>query len=315
MNGEQPQGQGPGDGPDFEERLRGLLAEDAYTIRPSPAPYPAIRHRGAAERRRRVAAAGAALVTLAAVPVGAYALGVPGGASGTASPQTAVSASRSAAPTPTASPTPTGPARPATDRQLFDGVSFEQAAEGLDKCLAYDRQHTTGPDDADLGAADEYRIILAMNSTGDSNTPGDGMFVVAVQEKPAQTRLICNIKDGEASGLNIGGGGAEGLPPDAGAVFPDMNGGKLYQQSFLDKGSWKLPFRWGVIGTVKSSVAKVTVSYGDATSEAALDHGWFVASGVLDRQVTAAPHVKGYDAGGKLVYDSDQDKYYEKNLP
>ena len=59
--------------PGFEEQVRELLAEDAYTIRPVPAPYPAIRRRGLAERRRRVAVAGATLLTLAAVPVGAYA--------------------------------------------------------------------------------------------------------------------------------------------------------------------------------------------------------------------------------------------------
>ncbi|MGY3788546.1 hypothetical protein [Streptomyces antibioticus] len=54
----------------FEERLRELLSEDAETVRPAPAPYPAIRRRGLAERRRRVAAVGAALVTLAVVPAG-----------------------------------------------------------------------------------------------------------------------------------------------------------------------------------------------------------------------------------------------------
>ncbi|MGW0600779.1 hypothetical protein ACWD11_27150 [Streptomyces sp. NPDC002776] len=87
-------------------------------------------------------------------------------------------------------------------------------------------------------------------------------------------------------------------------------------QSFLDKGKWALPFRWGVIGTVDpSSVAKVTVSYGGATSEAALDHGWFAASGVLNEQVTVAPRVKGYDADGTLVHDSGQDTSYAKTLP
>ncbi|WP_399498430.1 hypothetical protein [Streptomyces sp. P17] len=70
-----------------------------------------------------------------------------------------------------------------------------------------------------------------------------------------------------------------------------------------------------MIGTFEPSVAKVTVSYGGATSQAALDHGWFVASGVLTEQVTIAPRVKGYDADGKLVYDSDQDQSYEKTLP
>jgi hypothetical protein len=297
---------------DFEEQLRELLAEDAYTIQPSPAPYPAIRHRGVFERRRRVAAAGAVLVTLAAMPVGAYALG--GGRAGgdtATAPTPSVSATRGA------SPTPSGPARPATEGQLLDGITFEQAAEGLDECLAWERSPSSPPDlegELDLGPAGSYRILLAMNSTGDSNTPGDGMYVVAVREKPETVRLICNIKGGETQGLNVAGDDTD-LIPDEGPVFVDPNGGKLYQQSVLDRGDWKLPFRWGVVGNVKPSVAEVTVSYGGSSSVAALDHGWFVASGVLNRQVTAAPHIKGYDADGKLVYDSDEDKYYSKTLP
>ncbi|MGV9452818.1 hypothetical protein [Streptomyces sp. NPDC003635] len=295
---------------DFEEQVRELLARDASTLRPSPVPYPEIRRRGVVERRRRVVAAGAVLVTLAALPVGAYAVAGDGGkgVSTAASPTPTVSVSRS----PT--PSPSGPARPATEEQLRDGITYEQAADAVEACLAYDEQHTLGPQDTDLGPADRYRIILAMNSTGDSNAPGDGIFVVAVdKDDPSGTRMICNIREGEAQGLNISSGDS-GIP-DAPAVMPDMNGGKLYQQSFLDKGSWRLPFRWGVIGTFEPSVAKVTVTYGDATSEAALDHGWFVASGVLDQQVTAAPRIKGYDADGELVYDSDTDKYYEKTLP
>lgn len=299
---------------DFEGRLRELLAEDAYTIRPSPAPYPAIRGRGVVERRRRVAAAGAALVTLVAMPVGAYALS--GGGPGThtaATPTPSASASRATTPPP--SPTPTGPARPATPGQLLDGITFEQATDGLESCLDYSRSGPTHPGDTDLGGADGYRIVLAMNSTGDSNAPGDGMYVVAVKDEPRMTRLICNIKDGETQGLNTSVGNDADAIPDEGPVFVDPNNGKLYQQSFLDRGNWKLPFRWGLIGTVKPSVAKVTVSYGDSAAEAVLDHGWFVASGVLDEQVTLAPHIKGYDAGGKLIYDSDEDKYYERTLP
>ncbi|MFJ1971248.1 hypothetical protein ACIO93_21490 [Streptomyces sp. NPDC087903] len=297
---------------DIEERVRELLAEDAYTIRPSPAPYPAIRRRGVVERRRRVAAAGAALVTLAALPVGAYAVGG-GGGSGTGTPQSSVGTTLSPtqAATPTPSARPSGPAGPATAGQLLDGITFAQAADGLDKCLAYNKAVVRHAGSTDLGAADDYRIILAMNSTGDSNAPGDGMYVVAVKERPQRIRLICTLRNGTAEGLNTSAGD-DGAP---GAVSADINGGKLYQQSFLDKGHWKLPFRWGVIGTVKSSVSKVTVSYGDATSQAALDHGWFVASGLLNQQVTVAPHIKGYDAGGTLVYDSDQDESYEKTLP
>ncbi|MER6289661.1 hypothetical protein [Streptomyces sviceus] len=297
---------------DFEEQLRELLSEDAYTIRPSPAPYPQIRRQGVVERRRRVAVAGAVLVTLAAVPVGAFAVG--GGGTGTADTATTPKASASATPTatPTPSPTPSGPAGPATAGQLRDGITLEQAAGGLDKCLAYDRDRVAhgGIASTDLGKPDEYRIILALNSTGDSNSPGDGMFVVAVKEKPKQTRLICNIKDGEASGLNTSVGSDR--QPDSPPVLADINGGKLYQQSFMDKGNWKLPFGWGFIGTVEPAVAKVTVSYGGVSSEAVLDHGWFVASGTLTEQVTRNPHIKGYDQGGKLIYDSDEDKTYQQ---
>ncbi|MCX5259030.1 hypothetical protein OOK27_33685 [Streptomyces canus] len=297
---------------DFEEQLRELLTEDAYTIRPSPVPYPQIRRQGVVERRRRVAVAGAVLVTLAAVPVGAFAAG--GGGTGTADTATTPTASASATPTatPTPTPTPSGPAGPATAGQLRDGITLEQAAEGLDKCLAYDRDRVAhgGIASSDLGKADEYRIILALNSTGDSNSPGDGMFVVAVKEKPKETRLICNIKDGEASGLGTSVGSDR--QPDSPPVLADINGNKLYQQSFMDKGNWKLPFSWGFIGTVEPTVAKVTVSYGGVGGEAVLDHGWFVASGTLTQQVTRNPHIKGYDKGGKLIYDSDEDKTYQQ---
>lgn len=59
----------------------------------------------------------------------------------------------------------------------------------------------------------------------------------------------------------------------------------------------------------------MTVSYGDSSATATLDHGWFVAAGILNQQVTRAPHIKGYDAAGKLVYDSDTDSTYERTLP
>ncbi|MFG2457882.1 hypothetical protein ACGFWE_12540 [Streptomyces sp. NPDC048523] len=295
---------------DFEERLRELLSEDAYTIRPSPVPYPRIRRQGVVERRRRVAVTGAALVALAAVPVGAFAVG--GAGTGTADTATTPTASASATPAPTPSPTPSGPAGPATAGQLRDGITLEQAASGLDKCLAYDRDRVAhgGTASSDLGKPDEYRIILALNSTGDLNSPGDGIFVVAVKEEPQETRLVCNIKGGEASGLGISVGSDR--QPDSPPVLADTNNNKLYQQSFMDKGNWKLPFGWGFIGTVEPSVAKVTVSYGGASSEAVLDHGWFVASGTLTEQVTRNPHIKGYDKTGRLIYDSAEDTSYQQ---
>ncbi|MGI5375281.1 hypothetical protein ACQEV2_13735 [Streptomyces sp. CA-251387] len=299
---------------DFEEQVRELLAEDAYAIRPSPVPYPAIRRRGVVERRRRVAAAGAALVTLAAMPVGAYALSGAGRGGDTATtPTPSVSATRAASPTP--SPTSSGPARPATARQLLDGITFEQAADGLEDCLDFDRSGAGQVRAADPGTPDDYRILLAMRSTGDSNAPDDGMFVVAVREEPAQqAHLICRITNGQTQGVS-GFADDTDVIPDEGPVFVNPNVGKLYQQSVIDRGNWKLPFRWGVVGTVEPSVAEVRVSYGDSSSEAALDHGFFVASGVLNQQVTVAPHIKGYDAGGRLIYDSDDDKYYQRTLP
>ncbi|MCF4138246.1 hypothetical protein L1856_18280 [Streptomyces sp. Tue 6430] len=186
-----------------------------------------------------------------------------------------------------------------------------QATDGLQKCLARDDAMPSGGLEKDhLGGAGDYRILLAMRSTGDTNAPGDGFFVVAVKEK-TDVRLICTVKDGKVTGINVGS-------PDSGPtgpVVPDINGGKLYQQSVLDKGDWKLPFRWGVVGTVEPSVAEVTVSYGGSDVTATLDEGWFVAAGVLDRQVTRAPHIKGYDGAGALVYDSDRDGSYDRTLP
>ncbi|MEV5957195.1 hypothetical protein AB0M11_26095 [Streptomyces sp. NPDC051987] len=340
------QSQGGAAEPEFEDQVRVLLAGDAAQVRPSPVPYPEIRRRGVLERRRRLAVGGAALAALAAVPVGAYALGggtttSPAGPSptvvasprpvltGPTTPAASASAATPTAPDPTAqnptapNPTapdptaaPTAPGRPASAaHQLLDGITFEQAAAGLGKCLDDNEAHRSAKDPTytDLGKPADYRIVLAMRSTGDSNAPGDGYFVVAVRQKPVPARLICTVKDDAASGLNtsIGDPFGEAKTP----VVPDMNSGKLYQQSVIDKGNWKLPFRWGIIGGYRPSVTRMTVSYGGGAGEVVLDHGWFVATGTLHRQVTAAPHLKGYDATGKLVYDSDQDTSYERTLP
>ncbi|KUN91695.1 hypothetical protein [Streptomyces caeruleatus] len=314
MNDDEQRHSADGDeGADFEEQLRELLAETAHTFRPPTAPYPVIRRRGVIERRRRVAAAGAVLVTLAAMPVGAYALGGRTGTDTATPPGASAGATRGASPMPTPTPTPSGPARPATKGQLLDGITFAQAAEGLESCLEYQRSGGISGA-ADPGAPADYRVLLAMNSTGDSNAPGDGMYVVALREKPERVHVVCNIKNGETQAVS-GFGDDAGAVPDEGPVYVDPNSGRLFQQSFLDRGHWKLPFRWGVIGTVKPSVARVTVSYGESSAEAALDDGRFVASGVLKQQVTLAPHIKGYDADGTLIYDSDDDKYYQRALP
>ncbi|MET8976051.1 hypothetical protein ABZX85_10570 [Streptomyces sp. NPDC004539] len=332
-------GGGPGDG-ETEEWVRELLAEDAYAIRPSPVPYPAIRRRGVVERRKRVAAAGAVLVALGVVPVSAWVVtGVNGGkgadltvagpttgpretpARGTSPTGGGTSAPDRGSPAPDQyrlpadqSPSPESPTPPATPGQLLDGVTFEEAATGLEKCIAYDRE-TDSPAAYDrLGAADGYRIILAMHSTGDSNSPGDGTYVVAVKDLPRPTRLICTLRDDRAEGLNASISGSDETPSTP--LTPDINSGRLYQQSVLDHGNWKLPFRWATIGTTTPAVTRVTAQYGDsAPVEATLDHGWYIASGTLDRQVTRAPHLKGYDSRGTLVYDSDTDDEYQSTLP
>ncbi|MFE4634140.1 hypothetical protein ACFRJ1_12255 [Streptomyces sp. NPDC056773] len=307
----QGYGQDNGQGDGFELDLRDRMTRGAETVRPAAVPYPEIVRRGRAERRNRRLAAGAALVALALVP--ATALAFTGDGGGPAAVAVAAGPTPSLAP-PSPRPAP-GPAAPATPGQLADGITLQEAAAGLELCLALDREQPgpSGFQQTDLGKASDYRILLAHRSTGNDNSPGDGRYVVAVKDSPKQTRLICLIRDGRADGINTSLGG--GSDPERGSVRPDINGGKLYLQKLRSEGPWKLPYRWGSIGTVDPGVARVTVSYGGATVEAALDHGWFAATGILDRSVTKAPRVKGYDAQGKQVYDSDQDRAHDKLIP
>ncbi|MEU9146862.1 hypothetical protein [Streptomyces sp. NPDC048349] len=309
----------------FELSLREWMARDAASVRPAAVPYPAIVRQGRAERRRRLAVAGAALVALTVVPATALAFtgsGSGGGGDGRADQVSVSGGGPTASSAPQSPEPPAGPAAPATPGQLADGITLKDAAAGLEQCLEFDRQRPggggtatgTGAQRASLGRAADYRILLAHRSTGNDNSPGDGRYIVAVKETPQPTRIICHVKDGEASGLNTSVGAHE--DPTRGALVPDINAGKLYLQRLRSEGPWKLPYRWGSIGTVDDPrVARVTVSYGGATAEAALDHGWFAATGILERAVTQAPRIRGYDAQGTQVYDSDQDKYYDKPIP
>lgn len=300
----------------FESDLRVRIAQDATAVRPAPAPYQAIVRQGRLEqRRRRLAVAGAALVALAVVPVTAIALTRPDGG-GPSAHVSVAGGGPTPSPQPQSPEPPAGPAAPATPGQLADGITMKDAATGLEQCLASDfaRPAGSGSPRNDLGKAADYRILLAHRSTGNDNTPGDGHYIVAVKETPQTVRIICSIKDGRASGLSTSVGDGDG-DPARGLVVPDDNGGKLYLQRLRSEGPWKLPYRWGSIGTVDSRVARVTVSYGGATAEAALDHGYFAATGILERPANQAPRIKGYDAQGTQVYDSDQDKYYDKPIP
>ncbi|MEU3555709.1 hypothetical protein [Streptomyces fragilis] len=315
-----------------DEALRTLLAEDAEALTPAPAPLETIRRRGRAARRRRAAVLGASLAVLAAAPLGAHWLTAPAAApadTAASAPATRAQAGPGAAPA-----RDKGPARPASEGQLLDKITYEQASRGLRECIDGDRLWNDDPakgapappgqrmpsngvsGDRPLPPAEDFRLLLAMRATGDSNATGDGFFVVAVDSPadPARaTRLICTLKNGQVPGVNVSSG--DPAPPDAGPVVMDINASKLHSQSVMDRGAWKLPFRWGVIGTAEPAVARVTVEYGGESEEAVLDDGWFVAAGELDRQVTLSPRVRGYDAGGKLVYDSDRDRYHSRTLP
>ncbi|MFJ8015179.1 hypothetical protein [Streptomyces sp. NPDC096339] len=299
---------------DFELNLRDRMTHDAAAVRPGAVPYPEIVRQGRAEqRRRRMTVAGAALAVLALVPATAIALG-----GGDPSDRVSVAGGGPTPATPPRSPSPpTGPAAPATPGQLADGITLQVATTGLEQCLAMNAEHQGPPEGApkrqDLGKAADYRILLAHRSTGNDNSPGDGRFIVAVKDTPVPIRLICTIKNNQASGLNTSVG-KDDLPGDR-PVSPDINGGKLYLQRLSTEGPWKLPYRWGSIGTVDPRVTRVTVTYGNATSEAALDHGWFAATGLLEQRVTQAPRIKGYDAQGKEIYDSNADKFYDKPIP
>ncbi|MFD9305732.1 hypothetical protein ACFWCB_24280 [Streptomyces sp. NPDC060048] len=312
MNG-QADGQDEVRGEDFELGLREWMARGAEAVHPAVAPYPAIVRQGRAERRRRLAVAGAALVALAVVP--ATALAFTGNGDGPADRVSAAGGGPAPSVMPPSPVPPAGPSAPGTPGQLADGITLQDAATGLELCLAYDREHagSSGLRRTDLGKAADYRILLAHRSTGNDNSPGDGRFIVAVKDAPSPTRLICTVKDGRAVGVNTSVGGDSN--PEHGSVAPDINGGKLYLQRLSSEGPWKLPYRWGSIGTVDPGVARVTVGYGAATVEAAVDRGWFAATGVLERTVTKAPRIKGYDAQGKQVYDSDQDTSYDELIP
>ncbi|QES51701.1 hypothetical protein DEJ50_31465 [Streptomyces venezuelae] len=302
----------------FEASLRDLMAQDARSVRPVGAPYPDIVKQGRLERRRRLAVAGAALAVLTLVPAGAFAFSGSGDAAegdSVAGPSRPGGGDRPVRPvdSPDAPPPAAGPAGPATPGQLADGITMKDAVTGLEKCLAYNLTHPAGSGAPDLGKPEDYRIILAHRATGNDNTPGDGQYIVAVKAEPKETRLICTVKKDDNVGINSSVGGDR--TPDSGAVVPDVNGGKLFLQRLSSEGPWRLPYRWGSIGTVDDRVAKVTVSYGGTTVEAALDHGWFAATGILERRVTAAPRIKGFDAQGKEVYDSDKDRSYDKQIP
>jgi hypothetical protein len=309
MNGSEVQGDAGRRG---EEALRTLLAEHAAALTPAAAPVEAIRRRGLAARRRRSTVLGAAL---AVASLGTYWLATPGAApadGAAALPRVTV---------------------PGLDRegrgQLLDGITYEQAARGLTGCLDKlrpEQDHLHGRSSAPPGTqkrapyvlppVEDLRVLLAVRAGADGNPVGDDFYVVAVNDPadPDDTiRLQCRVKGDRLPDSGVQSTGVEAS--QARPVVPDVNSSVLFPQGGGLEIEWKLPFRWGAVGAVAPSVARVSVEYGGVTVEAVLDGGWFVASGELGREVTALPHIKGYDAVGELVYDSDRDKQYPRTLP
>lgn len=171
-------GYGPADGDtEFEARLRELLEEQTDGLRTSEAPYATILRQGRTSRRRRVFAAGAGLAALVAVPGTAVAMHYQPGAGGQAAlPAQDARPSAQASATqlqPSAPVRASGPEGPATPGQLADGITLERAAEALEGCLSSEAKHrrADSPMGYDLGKPGDYRVILALNATGDMNSP------------------------------------------------------------------------------------------------------------------------------------------------
>ena len=233
-------GYGPADGDtEFEARLRELLGEQADDLRTRDVPYttivrrrrdepqtPAVRRGGRARGTGRGARHGRRHV----LPAGQWR---PGGRAGLRHPAVRREERRPAAPLGAgAHQRVAGRTEgPVTPGQLADGITMERAADALEDCLAFEAktQRADSPFRLDVGKSEDYRVILALNATGDMNSPGDGIRVVAIGT-PAGTpvRLICTEKDGRTQGVNTSSG--DGAEPGRGPVVPDINAFRLYKQ-------------------------------------------------------------------------------------
>ncbi|MEV6103201.1 hypothetical protein AB0M28_00605 [Streptomyces sp. NPDC051940] len=299
----------------LEELLRRELARSAGGMTPGPTPYGAIVRRGRAGRRRRRAALGAGLALLAAAPGVAIAL-QHGPGRGAPSPKP-----------PAASSSPTVPALgfrgPASPGQLVDGVSLEEARRVASTCWA--SQSHENPDGGEYTPAD-LRILFAMPSDYLHNSARRLVMPhpeAYPERRPAVTVVlvddnwsvqeVCTLPGGDIrwAGSTKGSLTKPGtLRPVGGPVEPEMNGfGQIAR--FSDPAADR-PGRWVGTGAVDDSVARVTVTYGSDTREAILDHGWYVATGEFVEEADRWPRVRGYDAAGKLIYDSADDPEVRK---
>ncbi|MGP4112938.1 hypothetical protein ACTWP5_18760 [Streptomyces sp. 4N509B] len=312
-----------------EAELRHLLAEHADGFAPRATPYASIVRQGRAARRRgRIALGAGAAVMAAAVPAATLASGNlwPGGEdesdlTAPAAPSGGEQEEQSR-PSPTTPEGAQGPSDP--ERQLLDGITLEQANTSLERCLEEFPVELDGgfpeipegessgpvepPGPSDV-APEDLRILFAWINQGDENSGVEPMTrVLAVSEDAEadpQVQLVCADRASGSQGVQSSVGSLtldNGLP-----VYPDPNASRYYGPMM---GEWELPFRWADFGLVSPEVDRVTVTYGGETVEAVLEAGYFMAAGISEVESAGPPHIVGYDPGGWVVYDSNDDPTY-----
>ncbi|MFI9462044.1 hypothetical protein [Streptomyces xiamenensis] len=302
----------------LERRLRELLNERAERVAPSEAPLEAIARNGRAARQRSRVALGAGLALLVAVP--GFALAAQGSGSNGSGADTAVQPAGPPAPSEPETPQESGGSPPDPEqekgplppsdpqRQLLDGITLEQAAAILERCVEEAYAYLPDPERVQTSLAspsiEDLRIVLAWESQGNENQgPGPWRRVLAVTDDPTSDdrhQMTCTADpDGNFSGVQ----GGAGLPPERDqVVLPDSGAARHYVGD-----EWTTPFRWAHYGEISPEVARLTVTYAGATEEAALESGYFAVAGIAEQSPDGEPVIKAYDEGGDLIHDSRTD--------
>ncbi|WP_432744390.1 hypothetical protein H7827_10445 [Streptomyces sp. JH002] len=305
----------------LERRLRELLNERAERVAPSEAPLEAIARKGRVARQRSRVALGAGLAVLVAVP--GFAIAAQGSGSGGSGADTAVQPAGPSAPAGPETPQESGESPPDPEqevgplppsdpqRQLLDGITLEQAAAILERCV--EEAYADQPDPYVVQtpivnpSIEDLRIVLAWESQGNENQgPGPWLRVLAVTDDPSADyhhQMTCTADpDGNFSGVQ----GSAGAPPEREqVVLPDSNASRHYAGD-----EWTTPFRWAHYGEISPEVARLTVTYAGATEEAALESGYFAVAGIAEQSPDGEPVIKAYDEGGELIHDSRTDSVF-----
>jgi hypothetical protein len=301
-----------------ERRLRALLAEEGLAVHVGGAPHAEIVQEGRRARRRSRTVLGAGLAVLVAVP--AVALAAQGFQDSEARPPVAGNTSDALTPgaggeqppeaTEPPEETPSDQPRPPSDpeRQLLDGITLEEARAQLTGCLdEYMGRPAWGDDPMEVDPAD-LQILLAWQGHGGENQgPGPIRRVLAVSVAgDVQAELVCN-KSMEETGAGSGMQSSVGLRPPERREVLGLEWRRYHTPEVGLTGDWSshLPFRWAFFNHVdEEAVARVTVEYGGETHEALIDGGFYLTAGLLDERPDAGLRVRGYDAGGEVIFDS-----------